>query len=436
MKSKRRFIIIGIPVITLALVLTLAFALRLVKVEWDVFSGFEIWYMVDKNTYIQLAQKHSLAKFSKIKMEMRYDEMIELAGKPTNWMPENSGGMYYKLGDGWYIKMQSKEIWISDGLGDRRFELEHNGCNGCGTILRAVAQSGGSGGAGAFTDIHAGRPKHPLAKFSKIKIGMSPAEAFELAGKPTDSAGTEYIWHRYKLDTGWYMNLYFHNEKLGDMAIEDSPNNRKFELKQDDYSAAPSYLRAVAQSVGAGTFTDSRDGRAYRTVKIGKLTWMAENLNFVTDSSWCYDNADSNCTKYGRMYTWNDAMEACPAPWRLPDAGAWWDLVTAAGGRRIAGMTLMSATGWMDGKPGTDDFGFSALPGGLTTPWGSPFWGIGVFAEWWSATEDVDEGKGSATYAISTVIYGFRDDNSVYLGRSRKTNRYSVRCVEGAADRP
>ena len=124
----------------------------------------------------------------------------------------------------------------------------------------------------------------------------------------------------------------------------------------------------------------------------------------------------------------------------MPDWSEWWDLVAAAGGMRTAGTTLKSTTGWREdrreGRPGTDDFGFSALPGGLTTPWGSPFWGIGVFAEWWSATEDVDEGKGSATYAISTVIYGFRDDNSVYLGRSRKTNRYSVRCVEGAADRP
>jgi len=421
MKLKKWIFIIGIPVAALAL----AFALRLFYVERDVFGRIDIWYMVGKNTYRQLAQKHSLAKFSKIKIEMRYDEMIELAGKPTNLMLESYGGMYYKLGDYWYIKMQLGDIWISDGLGDRRFELEHNGC---GRILRAVAQSGDSGGAGAFTDIHAGRPKHSLAKFSKIKIGMSPAEAFKLAGTPTDSVGTEYIWHRYKLDTGWYMNLYFHNEELGDMAIEDSPNNRKFELELDDYSAAPSYLRAVAQSVGAGTFTDSRDGRAYRTVKIGKLTWMAENLNFVTDSSWCYDNADSNCTKYGRMYTWNDAMEACPAPWRLPDWSEWWDLFTAAGGWRVAGTTLMSATGWREGRPGTDDFGFSALPGGGTTSWSRPFSDIGNTGRWWSATE-VDERE----RAIYTSIYGFPDNNSLALYSSRKTDRYSVRCVEEAA---
>ncbi|MCL2220697.1 MAG: hypothetical protein FWB94_12545, partial [Chitinispirillia bacterium] len=89
MKSKRRFIIIGIPVIMLALVLTLAFALRLVMVEWYGSSEIRIWYLIGKDenrySYRQLAQKHSLAKFSKIKMEMRYDEMIELAGKPTNW---------------------------------------------------------------------------------------------------------------------------------------------------------------------------------------------------------------------------------------------------------------------------------------------------------------------------------------------------------------
>ena len=441
MKSEKLFLIIAIPVIALVLafVLFLVFALELLMVNRGEFNRIDIWYLIDKDekAYRKLAPKHSLAKFSKIKMETKYDEMVELAGKPTGFMLL-SGGTYYNLGYGWVIIRQQSEIRISDNSGGRRFGLEHNDC---GTILRAVAQSGDSGGAGAFTDIHAGKPKHSLAKFTKIKIGMSPAEVFKLAGKPTDSVGTEYIWHRYKLDTGWYMNLYFHNEKLGDMAIEDSPNKRIFELEPDDYTATPSYLRAVAQSSGksgAGTFTDGRDGKAYRTAKIGKFTWMAQNLNFVTDSSRCYDNADSNCTKYGRMYTWNDAMEACPAPWRLPDTCEWWDLVTAAGGRRAAGTTLKSATGWREGRPGTDDFGFSALPGGRyeskSEYWGSYFWGIGETGYWWSATEDVDEGEGSATYAISTVIYVFRDDNSMSLGRSPKTNRYSVRCVEEAAD--
>lgn len=99
-----------------------------------------------------------------------------------------------------------------------------------------------------------------------------------------------------------------------------------------------------------GILTDFRNGRKYRTTTVGKYTWMDENLDFETDSSTCYDNLDSNCTKYGRLYNWADAMDAegrfsddakgcfndvecdldvdvimrgargiCPAGWHIPD---------------------------------------------------------------------------------------------------------------------
>ncbi|MDR3000768.1 MAG: hypothetical protein LBU89_05835, partial [Fibromonadaceae bacterium] len=56
-----------------------------------------------------------------------------------------------------------------------------------------------------------------------------------------------------------------------------------------------------------GKLVDPRDGQRYRITKIGELLWMAENLNYkVADSlnSWCYDDDDSNCEKYGRLYDW------------------------------------------------------------------------------------------------------------------------------------
>jgi len=195
---------------------------------------------------------------------------------------------------------------------------------------------------------------------------------------------------------------------------------------------------------GDGTFTDTRDGQVYRTVVIGQQRWIAENLNFVTDSSACYDNADSNCTKYGRLYNWNDAMKACPAGWRLPGDEEWDRLALAAGGQRVkdgyggydwkfAGKKLKSTTGWKDREDddgnlvlgnGTDEFGFSALPGGSGNS-GGGFSSAGDGGSWWSATEN----------DASLAWFRFMNYNYDGVGRSNcyKTYLYSVRCVRDFA---
>ncbi|MCL2219562.1 MAG: fibrobacter succinogenes major paralogous domain-containing protein [Chitinispirillia bacterium] len=142
-----------------------------------------------------------------------------------------------------------------------------------------------------------------------------------------------------------------------------------------------------------------------KTVTIGGVTWMAENLNCATSNSWCYGNDNSNCTKYGRLYTWDAAMTSCPSGWRLPDTADWNRLFTAAGGSSIAGSKLKSTSGWFNNGNGTDEFGFSALPGGRRNANGT-FSSAGDDGLWWSATEN-DSGDAlsrNMNYDITFVV--------------------------------
>lgn len=82
----------------------------------------------------------------------------------------------------------------------------------------------------------------------------------------------------------------------------------------------------------SGTFTDSRDGQTYTWVELadGKK-WMSQNLNYETTDSWCAYDKESNCEKYGRLYTWSTAQKVCPKGWRLPSDEEWWNMTSKYG---------------------------------------------------------------------------------------------------------
>ena len=189
-----------------------------------------------------------------------------------------------------------------------------------------------------------------------------------------------------------------------------------------------------------GSFVDSRDGKVYRTVRIGAQTWMAQNLNFNASGSACYDNDESNCQKYGRLYNWATVMNGasssssspsgvrgiCPAGWHVPSDAEWTILtnyVSANGnGTGRVGTKLKSVTGWNTGSgyiAGTDEFGFTALPGG--GGYGGSFSLAGNYGFWWSATEY------SATDARYRHMHYTYDDVLEYW--NGKTVQFSLRCL-------
>jgi len=183
-------------------------------------------------------------------------------------------------------------------------------------------------------------------------------------------------------------------------------------------------------------FTDSRDGRKYRAVTIGGKMWMAQNLNYKTGKSWCYDNDTSYCDKYGRLYDWHTARKACPSGWHLPTSQEWDHLGQAVGGsferndktHNInwfgADMMLKSISGWDDfhGESGNGDdvYGFSALPGGYRYFDGN-FGNVGNLGLWWTATEFY---LGSPYVRRMMEITGKMDEYD-----HDKRDGFSVRCV-------
>ena len=170
-----------------------------------------------------------------------------------------------------------------------------------------------------------------------------------------------------------------------------------------------------------GTLTDTRDGQTYKTVVIGEQTWMADNLNYETENSYCYDDDPSNCSKYGRLYTWVAATTVCPSGWHLPSTTEWKTLFTAVGGSSTAGTVLKSTGGWFNDGNGTYAFGFSALPAGLRNGTGGYYY-EGDYAYFWSSTEYY------SNYAYSMYLYYGYDFAG--LDYYNKDFGRSVRCVK------
>jgi len=159
----------------------------------------------------------------------------------------------------------------------------------------------------------------------------------------------------------------------------------------------------------------------YKTKTIGSQTWMAENLNCDVSGSKCYNNSQDNCNKYGRLYNWEAAKNACPSGWHLPSDAEWATLENAVGGSETAGRKLKSKTGWYNNGNGTDEYGFSALPGGSGNSDGG-FDTAGDNGSWWSATE------GNAGHAWNR--YMLYDYESVDRHDGSKSYLFSVRCLQ------
>jgi len=206
-----------------------------------------------------------------------------------------------------------------------------------------------------------------------------------------------------------------------------------------------------------GIETVSYAGQTYNTVLVGNQCWLKENLNVGTriDGSedqednaviekYCYDDDDANCITYGGLYQWNEMMQyveyegaqgICPSGWHVPTDDEWkvlegytdsqypigdteWDK-TGWRGSDVS-IKLRTQWGWNNNWNGTDDFGFSILPGGRRF-YSSSFYYLGIYAYFWTST--------MRTYdAYSRELNGSADAS--YRSADGFHYGYSVRCLK------
>ena len=169
-------------------------------------------------------------------------------------------------------------------------------------------------------------------------------------------------------------------------------------------------------------FKDSRDKQKYRVVKIENRLWFADNLNYKKEGSFCYKEDESQCQAYGRLYTWDAAVSACPEGFHLPTEDDFQSLWHAAGADFNAAYLLKAAYGWSGETNGNDTLKFSAMPAGNRFD-DETYGNVSKFAFFWSSEASTEKQNARVWYMTSkSMAYSFMSKAKIFA--------FSVRCVQ------
>jgi len=249
-------------------------------------------------------------------------------------------------------------------------------------------------------------------------------------GKYSYEGNSTFFWTSTEQNKREATSYYFHGRGGEDYFVKSFGYSvrcvKDVVEKRPIESSSSQKTESSSSEIEKGSFTDARDGQSYKTVAIGDQVWMAENLNYKVYPSYCFDNEESNCELYGRLYAWSAAMSACPSGWHLPSKDEFEALLSAVGGQEFAGKKLKSSDGWNGDGNGTDAYGFSALPACKSDISGSCD-AIGYCTHFWSSTL-ADDGVSKNPYNM----YLYHDQAKAVLASNwDRGEGYSVRCVKG-----
>jgi len=300
---------------------------------------------------------------------------------------------------GWHLPSQTEWNALFSTVG---------GSSTAGEVLKSASGwKGGGNGTDAFG-------------FSALPAGGRDASGYYL-----DEGYYAYFWSSAEFKSYYAYNMYLHYSfayaslNYDDKSLGFSVRCLKDDTPEQTEMSSSSVRSSSSSEEKYGTLTDARDGQIYKTVKIGDQVWMAENLNYREGHGFCYNS--TICTKYGRLYAWSDALNACPSGWHLPTKAEFETLIDIVGGQSTAGKILKSTSSWKNGGNGTDAFGFSALPAGFVD-YLLNYSHEGYVAYFWSSTEDGN------IIAYNMVLYDSRDHAN--LLSNSKDDGYSIRCLK------
>ncbi len=304
----------------------------------------------------------------------------------------------------------------------------------------------------------------PVAAFTANQTSITVGSSVDFTDQSKNSP-TDWSWDFGDGGTSTQQNpSHTYNEAGTYIVSLTVTNNSGSDTEtKTDYITVEQQLEVDCPS----TVTDY-DGNTYDVVKIGDQYWMAENLKVThyaggtpiqkvtgdtewdnltePDKAWCYyNNSSSNGDTYGVLYTWAAAMNGaassnsnpsgvqgvCPDGWHLPSDDEWEELAEYISndnggytkniqGWNNVGGHLKATSGWNSGGNGTDDYGFSGLPGGGRYCDGT-FAHIGYYGNWWSVTDYSTYGAWYRYLYYSNESFGRYD----YY----KENGFSVRCL-------
>jgi uncharacterized protein (TIGR02145 family) len=172
---------------------------------------------------------------------------------------------------------------------------------------------------------------------------------------------------------------------------------------------------------GQELFTDPRDGNMYRTVTMGNVKWMVENLRYKAEKgTMFFDNDPSNISIYGALYDWKTAAKVCPDRWRLPSGSEFQKLIDH----------FDQSGSWKGGPSSKNSFDIQL--GGMQDYEGT-FTEMNESAYFWTSTEyDTDNAEYfSYIVVVKTPVADVSRKVDIQdIHGAEKTNKYSVRCVK------